>query len=139
MSDLKVFLKTKVEDSGILSYIGNKGLAPVRYLFKGQTYQIKKDEIERILSFKKYEIKPYFTRFNFVTSEKTMLKTVAAVVLLIPGLLLSLFKLAAYIFSDVREKHQLVKKSITPINVHIGTVREPIKDEYDRPCCVNAA
>jgi hypothetical protein len=103
--DAKIFLNTKIEDSGLLSAMGNIGLAPVRYLFKGRT-------IQEVTEQKLVTTWP-FKADNCCVE---MLKTVASVVLLIPGLLLSLFKVAAYLYSDVKDKHALVKKHMTQIN-----------------------
>lgn len=105
MIDAKIFLNTKIENSGLLSAIGNIGLAPVRYLFKGHT-------IQEVTEQKLVTAWP----FKADNCSVKMLKTVASIVLLIPGLLLSLFKAAAYLYSDVKDKHALVKKHMTQTN-----------------------
>jgi hypothetical protein len=63
-----------------------------------------------------------------------MIKTICAVVLLIPGFVVAVSKVFAYVFSDVREKHSLAKEHLTPIDRHIGKVFSPsqnIKDLED--------
>jgi hypothetical protein len=46
-------------------------------------------------------------------------KTAASIVLLIPGLLIALFKLAAYFSSDVKDKHALIKKHLTEASTNL--------------------
>jgi hypothetical protein len=134
MSNLCVFFNTKVEDSGIFAGIGDLGLAPFRYLFNGKTIRVelhddKQIEIHHVASFHKLgsDNGSYTTR-GLRSSSTGMIKTICAVVLLIPGFFLALSKVFAYVFSDVREKHSLVKEHLTPINRHIGNVFNPIQN-----------
>lgn len=133
MSSLCVFLNTRVESSGALAWIGDKGLAPFRYLFNGKTIRIqprksdKEIEIHHVASFHK---RGTFSRTNYdlKSSSTGMIKAALSVVFLIPGFIIgAAFKGLAYSFSDVRKKHRLTKEHLTPINRQIGTVSEPIK------------
>jgi hypothetical protein len=56
-----------------------------------------------------------------------MIKAVCAVVFLVPGLFLAIFKVFAYLFSDVQEQHRLLREHLTPIDREIGSVANPIE------------
>ena len=135
MINLYVFLNTRVENSGTLAWIGDKGLAPFRYLFNGKTIRIElrdsdhEIEIHHVASFHKSGDWNYSkTTRGFNSSSTGMIKTAVSVVLLAPSLLLAVFfKGIAYLFSRVREKHHLVKEHLTPINREIGSTSNPIK------------
>jgi hypothetical protein len=132
MSNLCVFLNTKVEDSGILAGIGDLGLTPFRYLFNGKTIRVQAQgqqiEIHHVASFHKSGSKNVsHSTWQLKSSPTGMIKAVCAVVLLIPGFLFAVSKVFAYLFSDVREKHSLAKEHLTPIDRPIGTVDRPIQ------------
>lgn len=130
MSDLKIFFNTRIENAGFLSTVGNAGLLPLQYL----KYRCDGDKVTiATVSGHKVTMTSYFSgnwRDAFCTR---MLKTLAAVALLVPGLLLSLFKLAAYASSDVRKTHALVKETMAVANDParrpriIGSKEAPIK------------
>ncbi len=128
MSSVGLFLNTRIEDSGILQRVGNLGLTPVRYLSKGRDVRIEIDRHNDVTSI--HHVKSYHrngyrhssrTAAGFTSSSKSHLKTVAAIVLLIPGLLLSVCKLLSYVFAASRRDHALVKEHFTPINRTIGS------------------
>jgi len=116
MGDVGLFLNVKIKGSGALAWVGDNGLAPFRYLFNGRTVRIEpKDgspevEIHHVASFHK----------------TGKLRALASVILLIPGLVLSAFKLLAYFFTDMRQRHSLAKEHFTPINREIGSIAHPI-------------
>ncbi len=131
MNDLKVFFNTEIVNAGHLSQVGNFGLTPVRYLFKGETIEIKLSsppgteyQIDAMPSFRRSKI-----QFAWDPPHTNMLKTIAAVVLLIPGLFLAIFKLTDYLFADTRRDHRLAKECYTPINRTFGTAEKPIITE----------
>lgn len=135
MNSLCVFLNTRVESSGALAWIGDKGLAPFRYLFNGKTIRIRPHnndeeiEIHHVASFHRRGKENHSrTNWRLTSSSTGMIKTALSVVFLIPGVILgAAFKGLAYLFSDVREKHRLTKEHLTPINREIGTAACPIK------------
>ncbi len=138
MSNLAVFFNTKVEGSGIFAGIGDLGLAPFRYLFNGKTIRVElRDtdqtiEIHHVASFHKLGSNNSSQTARELRSSPTgMIKTVSAVVALIPGLVLALSKVFAYLFSDVRAKHRLAKEHLTPVDRHIGNVFNPIQSIND--------
>ena len=47
MGDLCIFLNSRVENSGALAWIGDKGLAPFRYLFNGKTIRVQPRESDQ--------------------------------------------------------------------------------------------
>jgi hypothetical protein len=135
MNDLCIFLNSRVENSGALAWIGDKGLAPFRYLFNGKTIRIqprKSDqeiEIHHVTSFHK---KDYWnssrTNGSLKSSSTGMIKAALSIVLLIPGLVLgAAFKGLACLSSSVRENHLLTKEHLTPVNREIGSASNPIK------------
>ncbi len=136
MIDLCIFLNSRVENSGALAWIGDKGLAPFRYLFNGKTIRVQqrsKDqeiEIHRVASFHKNGIMNFSrTTLSLNSSSTGMIKAALSVVLLIPGLILgALFKGFAYLSSRVRKNHRLTKESLTPVNRVIGSADNPIKN-----------
>jgi hypothetical protein len=134
VNHISLFLNTKIEGSGVLAEIGDRGLTPFRYLFNGQTVRINpKDhsrevEIHHVASFHE-DGKWHYSRtagINLVSSPTSKFRAVVSVALLIPGLALSVFKLLAYFFSEMRQRHNLAKEHFTPINREIGTVDHPI-------------
>ena len=131
MNDLSIFLNTEVVNSGVLSWIGDAGLAPFRYLFNGKTISIetrasgRRIEIHHVASFHERGVWNGSTSNSTLRSASTsMIKTVLAIVLLVPGLLLSIFKGLAYLFTD--ENHRLAKEHFTPVTREIGTPAHPI-------------
>lgn len=135
MIDLCIFLNTRAENSGALAWIGNKGLAPFRYLFNGKTIRVQprqsdqEIEIHHVASFHKQGTRNSSkTNWDLKSSSTGMIRTALSVVFLIPGLILgAAFKGLAYLFSDVRKKHRLVKEHLTPIDRDIGSASNPIK------------
>ncbi|OGN55623.1 MAG: hypothetical protein A3D96_00830 [Chlamydiae bacterium RIFCSPHIGHO2_12_FULL_44_59] len=128
-----LFLNTKIEGSGALAWIGDKGLAPFRYLFNGRTVRIEpRDgspelEIHHVASFHKNgDWNRSNTKRDLRSSSTGEIQALVSVVLLIPGLVLSVFKLLAYFFTDVRERHSLAKEHFTPVNREIGSAANPI-------------
>jgi hypothetical protein len=97
-ADLTTFFNTEIVNTGRLAAIGNFGLKPVRYLFKGETITVERPKA--ILS-----VKPTFAPSY---TERTYLKAAFACLALIPGLILALIKLFSYLFKDVRSCHQEV-------------------------------
>ncbi len=134
MNGLSVFLNSRVENSGVLAWIGDKGLAPFRYLFNGATICVqprdsdKEIEIHHVASFHRFGINHASNTGNFLRSSSTgMIQTALSIVFLIPGFIIgAAFKGAAYLFSDIRAKHSLVKLHFTPINRTIGSAENPI-------------
>lgn len=93
MTSLSTFFTTKIEDCGLLASIGDLGLAPVRCLFGGKI-------VREILTPNSKDT----PTFQSTPSSRGFLKVIAAIVMLIPGLFLILFKCAAHLFSEVRQK-----------------------------------
>lgn len=135
MSDLCLFLNSRVENSGALAWIGDKGLAPFRYLFNGKTIRVQPREsdkqinIHHVASFhKEGNRNSSKTNYDLKSSSTGMIKAALSVVFLIPGLILgAAFKGLAYLSSSVRENHRLTKEHLTPINREIGSASNPIK------------
>lgn len=135
MSHLCIFLNTSIENSGTLAWIGDKGLAPFRYLFNGRTIRVQpcqsdqKTEIYSVSSFHKRGLKHRCRANKDLKSSSTgMIKTALAVVFLIPGFILgTAFKGLAHLFSDVKEKHRLTKEYLKPIDREIGSASKPIQ------------
>ena len=134
MGDLCIFLNSRVENSGALAWIGDKGLAPFRYLFNGKTIRVQpresdqEIEIHHVASFhKRGDWNSSSTDWTLQSSSTGMIKAVLSVVFLMPGLILgAAFKGLAYLFSDVRGKHNLAKEHFIPVNREIGSVSNPI-------------
>ncbi len=138
MSSLCVFLNTAVENSGLLTWIGDTGLTPFRYLFNGKTIRIEHRDsdkaivIDHVASFHErgslnYKSMHSVNNFKMLeSSSMSWIKTALSVVFLIPGLFLAVFKGLAYLHADVREKHRLVQEHLTTINREIGSVAKPI-------------
>lgn len=133
MSHMSLFLNTKIEGSGALAWIGDKGLAPFRYLFNGRTVRIESRdgspelEIHHVASFHKDgDWNRSNTNRDLRSSATGKIRALVSVVLLIPGLVLSVFKLLAYFFTDMRARHSLAKEHFTPVNREIGTAAHPI-------------
>lgn len=135
MSDLCIFLNSRVENSGALAWIGDKGLAPFRYLFNGKTIRVQpresdqEIEIHHVASFhKEGNWNSSKTNYGLISSSTGMIKAALSVVFLIPGLILgAAFKGLAYLSSTVRENHRLTNEHLTPINREIGSASNPIK------------
>jgi hypothetical protein len=139
MSDVCIFLNTRVENSGTLAWIGDKGLAPYRYLFNGKTMQVQPRDSDKVIEIHHVEAFHEDGDWNYsksnglLRSESTgMIKTILSIVLLVPGIIVGIvFKVLAYLSSDIREKHSLVKEHFTPINRVIGSVANPIKTRHE--------
>lgn len=106
MNDLRVFFNTEIftvkpnpssplmitEKPGCLEQIGNFGLTPCRYLFNGKKISIYHQEKPDVVGRDSFE-------------EKSMLKTIAAILLLIPGLFFAIAKAFAYFSPETRKNH----------------------------------
>ena len=145
MNNLYVFFNTSVEASGRLAWIGDRGLAPFRYLFNGKTIRIQprdsdqEIEIHHVASFHKDGGWNWSrTNIHLKSSSTSMIKTAISVVLLIPGLFLSAFKGLAYLFADVQEKQRLAKEHLTPVNREIGSATHPIESREELAAALRA-
>lgn len=47
MNSLCIFLNTRIEQSGTLVWIGDKGVAPFRYLFNGKTIRVQASDSDQ--------------------------------------------------------------------------------------------
>jgi hypothetical protein len=145
MNNFEVFFNTRLMNyQGITAWIGDWGLTPVRYLFNGRDVAIlSPDEMHHVASFhaKGKENRSSTSYFMMWSEAKSMQKTLLAIVCLIPGLVLSIFKLISYLFTEIREKHQIILDHFSPLkegaaeklvkhdfrtNREIGTKDEPI-------------
>ncbi len=134
MNGLNIFFNTEVKHSGTLACIGDIGLTPVRYLFNGSTISkinlrpSNEIAIHHVASFHKNGIENISrTHYLLKSSSTGMIKAALSIVFLIPGLIIgAAFKGAAYLFSNVRATHSLVKLHFTPISRTIGSVNKPI-------------
>jgi hypothetical protein len=135
LKDVSIFFNAKIDNSGILSEIGDLGLAPLRYLCGGKTMRVITQEqvvtIHSIASFHKDGEHHYSETTYALTSSPThMLKALGSVLLIVPGLFLALVKLVDYaVDAEVRKNHRLVREHLIPINREIGTFLLPIKTE----------
>lgn len=135
MSDVCIFLNTRVENSGALAWIGNKGLAPFRYLFNGKTMLVQPRDSDKAIEIhhvNSFHIDGDLNTSNttiFINSESTgMIKTILSIVLFIPGFIVGvIFKALAYLSSEIRGMHRLVREHFTPVDRVIGSVANPIK------------
>ena len=135
MNCVNLFLKTEIEGTGLLSWVGNCGLAPYRYLFNGKTVRVEADKdnqvhVHHVASFHprgKYHRSK--TEWDLKSEETSFYKLVLAIVFLIPGLILSVCKALSYLFDDVQEKNAFTQQHFTPINRIIGTKEAPITTE----------
>ena len=115
MNQLSIFFNTKVEDSGKLAWIGDMGLVPFRYLFNGSTALVEfsaehPTRVQCFNSCRKDERKAV-----------KMLKTIVAILLVVPGVVLGLTKILAYAYRDVRNKHNEVFKDFdSSIRLELG-------------------
>lgn len=147
MIDLSVFLNSRVENCGALAWIGDKSLAPFRYLFNGKTIRVqaresdREIEIHHVASFHKSGKWNFSnTTWKLKSSSTGMIKAALSIMLLIPGLILgAVFKGLAYLSSSVRENHRLAKEHLTPINREIGSASNPIITRDELKQALNAA
>lgn len=132
MNGACLFFNTQIKNSGLLATIGDAGLAPLRDLLGGRTVEIVKNgddawEMHHVRSFHKNgEFNRSTSNWKLHSSPTSQIKTLAAIALLIPGLVLSIFKALAYLFADMRQRHALAKEHFTPINRVIGSIAHPI-------------
>jgi len=109
--DADIFFLVKFQDCGALAWVGDKGLAPVRYLFNGVIF--KRIPFETNLDLGCHVIASFSSNpasktpaCGLVPSSTGKIRTLFAVLLLIPGFVLSVFKLLAYVFSqEIRSAH----------------------------------
>lgn len=140
MINFSVFFNTQIENPlyySTLSQIGDRGLAPFRYLFKGKRIYIEYSNmhllaIHHVASYHKYPDHRSKTTAAMVSSQESMIKTALSVIFLLPGLILgATFKSLAYLSPAVRENHRLAKKYLTPIDRRIGSIDNPIKTSQE--------
>lgn len=131
MNHCEVFFKTRaVHRQGIAAWIGDWGLTPVRYLFNGRDIAVlSRDEVHHVASFHvKGKENRASTSHDMLWSEpKSTGRTVLAIVFLIPGLVLSLFKLISYLFADVKQRRQIILDHFSPLKA--GAVEKPCKQD----------
>jgi hypothetical protein len=144
MSNLGVFFNTHIIDAslpsqGFLYTIGNIALTPFRYLFHGQTIVIDTGELGRkyISKYGSKYIAPVYgihnpsyidTWYKRLNKLPKWIKTTLAIILLIPGLLLSALKLPSYFTINTRINHHLTKQYLSPANIVIGSPSKPLND-----------
>lgn len=153
MNPICLFLNTKIENTGDLAYLGNLGLAPVRYLLGGKTVRTSYDgalHICHVASFhekgelntcKEWSPRPKNPMAKepwgrpemrpFTSSSTSLTKTILSILFLVPGLFLSLAKLASYAYEENRKIHQEVQRHFTPVVRTIGTPQKPISSEEE--------
>lgn len=124
MSDLAIFLNTKIDrhDPNYLASIGDLCLTPIRQIFSGRTVCVVDPG-----SF----VDP---RQPITRGFAKVLKIIAAIVFLIPGLCLgSIFKGLSYLSPKTREYHRIVRQSLYPPAVFsdrtIGSPTNPLNME----------
>jgi hypothetical protein len=133
MRDVCIFFNTRVENAGTLSQIGDLGLAPMRYLCGGKTIHLETAgqtvTIHSVASFHKDgNSHTSISTYNLKSSPTHMLKAIASVLVVVPGLFLAVVKLVDYAASaEARKNHRLVREHLTPINREIGTPHIPIR------------
>lgn len=132
MSHIATFLNTKVENTGVLSDLGNFGLTPVRYLFGGQT--MRYSPATGSVSIPLFHPEGAQNQLRsagsyFVSSETGMIKTALAIICLVPGIFLAIFKMLSYIFPDVRRSHRLAQQFITPVDWGVVSANQLIASQ----------
>jgi hypothetical protein len=135
LKDVCVFFKTRVENAGTLSQIGDLGLTPLRYLMGGKTIQLLMEggvlNIHSVASFhKEGKYHSSISTYTLRSSPTHMIKTIGAVLFVVPGLFLAVVKLVDYAASaGARINHRLVREHLTPVNREIGTWERPIRSD----------
>jgi len=121
MNDLKIFLNTRVENSGKWAEVGDKCLTPVRYLFSGQTFSIKDNimlsggnKTSLVSSQLSFPSPSGLQKLHKQPAKKKTLYTALAIVFLLPGLVGVAFKAASYLSADVRVHHRLIREKLIP-------------------------
>lgn len=134
--DVDIFLNFRVENSGALAWIGDKCLAPFRYITcHGKTVRIQrpdtKEEIEIhcVPSFHKRAIVYSTSGINQMYQPTPMIKIALLIMTLIPTVVGAAIKGLAYLSPRVKENHRLIKEFFTPINRTIGSFSNPIETE----------
>jgi hypothetical protein len=130
MNDVSLFLNTQIKYTGALAAIGDWGLTPVRYIFRGRDVYILTSFAEDP------ERKRIYTSHSpsFDADERSWPRFIGLALCLIPGLVLSVFKLMAYCFdySYMIRRHNMAKKHFTPIErLDIGSFSKPITNIED--------
>lgn len=131
MNHFEVFFNTRLTNyQGKAAWIGDWGLTPVRYLFNGRDVCIiNPEEVHHVVSFHTKGKENRSSTSYFMYSEaKNMQKTLLALVCLIPGLVLSIIKLISYLFTEIREKHQIILDHFSPLEK--GTAEKPFKHDF---------
>jgi hypothetical protein len=127
-------LQSRVEACGDFFF------TPIRYLFHGKDVRIIEDKdakqhVHHVASFYNGKntacgIHMSSTADKLWSSEKTLFRTVLAVIFLVPGFFLAcLAKVPAYLFESTRERHELVKLHFTPCDKTIGSKTSPLTKE----------
>lgn len=138
MNHAQIFLSThvtpeKLSVCSVLSGLGNLCLIPIDYFFHGRYVQIISTtdgpRVDHVRTFHPNGDANVSRFESLVSHEKGFLKTVAAIIFFIPGLFLgSIFKGLSYLSETTRDQHELVKKHFTPINITIGSDKEPLDE-----------
>jgi len=136
MNDVCIFINTSIteqgRDLGLCAEIANRALTPFHYLFKASKVLIDstRDEVtvHHVAAFHRSGVlhsSP--TEAYLYSSDTSMLRTIASIVLLPLGLFIGILsKLFSYADAHNRENHRLVKEHFTPVDRHIGSVDRPI-------------
>lgn len=132
MNHLSLFLNNRVIGNNELRYngcgdlfarLGNWCLKPVRCLFNGNVVKVYQDYSDPKIT-KVYHMKEY-GRETFDSENRTLVKVIKAIVLLVPGILFgSAIKGLTYFSKSIREKHNFVIKHYTPKDRVIGSENE---------------
>lgn len=124
------FLNASIQGQGTLCLIGNFALTPYRYLFGGRDIKIiqngGRQTIHHIASFHPFGSRNKCqTNPAFHSSETNMLRTAAAIALLVPGLMIGfIFKWMGYVFSkDAASIHGEVYSEVSS---------KPLREELKR-------
>lgn len=124
MNHLSIFLNQKFyytapslsRPAYLATKLGDFCLTPVRYLFDGKVINIScaKDGQPLYMS--------YWSGKLITDSRRSYLRTIAAIVFLIPGVIIgSAFKGAAYLLPSIRQVHRLALLQYQPIDRTIGS------------------
>lgn len=117
-----------------LGKLGNFCLTPVRYLFNGDAIQISYKEAVWVnetgilygmsqTTFHQDQLKTITHKTDFTS--RGFLRTTAAIILLIPGLIIgSAFKAISYLSPAIRENHRLAILHRTPVDKTLGSPEE---------------
>lgn len=127
MNNAAIFLLTHVTGTSSpatpLAALGDRCLAPARYLFHGRNVQILNQEhalqaIDHVASFHAQGTAHHSrTSKTLHSAPRSLLRTATAIIALLPGLLLGLpLKGLTYLSHTVRDNHALLYRHFTPID-----------------------